>query len=528
MLISLTRFGFRFSRRLTLTNPRQASVPPEGPPYSTVTPHSDAKSLFRGSALYAVANIGDKLISFFVLIPIYARFLTPAAYGLIALSDSIGQLIVRVFGLSLDDSLRRLYFQYIDQPQKLRQYVSTVLWSVLATVVLMLVLSFTIVPVAIHRFAPDFDVPFYPYISFSIGGAIGMYILLYRQLLYQVQSAAQKYLALSATSFAVTVAFALTLVVVMRRGAYGMLLAKLLAGSCIALLSIALMRRWFAGGWKWEYLKETLHLSLPLIPHYLTNYGLDVADRFILARYRPLAEVGLYSLAYTFGKSMYLVGLSVHQAWSPTFFSIARQGTESKERLGRMTSLIAIFLIWIAIAGTLAVQVFIGRFLDARYHPAARVVPWIVGSYLFQALYALCMLSAMQAKRSIFLFASSAGAFAVNVALNIILAPKYGMYGSAYANLLAFVVIAVLMYFFGQRLFHIPYQMGRILAALAVYCGVLAITQWNTQFSRIVVNGVAFAIGTVLLYLVSGRNLDAIWTILQRKDRSQREEISSS
>jgi O-antigen/teichoic acid export membrane protein len=159
------------------------------------------------------------------------------------------------------------------------------------------------------------------------------------------------------------------------------------------------------------------------------------------------------------------------------------------------------------------------HFLDARYHAAARVVPWIIGSFLFQGMYALSMLSAMQAKRTIFLLASSSGAFAINVILNFVLAPRWGMYGSAYANFIAFVVIAVLMYFFAQRLFHVPYRMARVLGALAVYCFALAVTQCTLPWPRIIVNSVVFLICTALLYQLSGHNMDAVKAILRRKDR---------
>lgn len=488
-------------------------------PYASKSLGASPGQLARGSVLYAIANTGDKLISFFVLIPLYARYLSPAAYGLIALSDSIAQLVVRIFGFSLDDGLRRLYFQHIDQPARLKSFVSTVLWTALGTVGLMLLLGFTLVPHVLSRVAPTFDVPFYPYIGLSLGGAVGLYVVLFRQTLYQVHSAPAKYLALSAVSFSFTVTGAVTLVVFLHKGAYGMLLGKLLAAVGAAVVSLFLMRQWLTAGWKWEHLHETLLLSLPLIPHYLTNYGLDLADRFILARYRPLAEVGLYSLAYTFGKTMYIVGLSVHQAWSPTFFSIARHGSSGNVRLGRMASMIAIMLTWIALTGTLAAQVFIVRVLDVRYHAAARVVPWIIGSFLFQAIYSLTVLSAMQAKRTIFLFASSAGAFTVNVALNFLLVPRYGMYGSAYANLAGFLVIAILMYFFGQRLFHVPYRMMRVLGAFAVYFLSLAVTQWESHWPRMLVNLFAFLVGTFLLYLLSGANLTAMKETLRRKER---------
>lgn len=473
--------------------------------------------LARGSALYAIANIGDKVVSFFVLVPLYAHYLSPAAYGIIALSDSVAQLIVRLFGLSLDDSLRRLYFQYVDSPKERADYVSTVLWGATATILAMLAISFGAVPRVMHRFFPRFEVPFYPYIAFSVIAAIGVHVLLYRQTLYQVQAQPQKYLRLSLLSFTANVAFAVAFVVILKRGAYGMLLAKMCAGGLIAALSVFLLRHCWTRSFFWPFMRETLILAMPLIPHYLTTYLLDVSDRFILARYRTIEEVGTYSLAYNLGRAMYIVSLSVHQAWSPTFYAIARHGEAGKERLGRATSMLAIFLIWVASAGTLGVQVFISQFLDRRYLSAAQIAPWVIGSFLFQALYALSMLSAMQAKRSILLLASSFAALVVNVVLNFALVPRFGMLGAAYANLASFMAIAIVMYWLAQRVFVIPYLMPRILAALIVYFLCLGITQ--LPISHLGVNLATFVCASFVLYRLSGSNFKTIRALLLRRSR---------
>ena len=81
-----------------------------------------------------------------------------------------------------------------------------------------------------------------------------------------------------------------------------------------------LARGWLRGGWDRSFVREAIPIALPLVPHLLLALGLVAADRLILQRYRSMEEVGLYSLAYTFGMVMFLVTTSISQAWSPVFY----------------------------------------------------------------------------------------------------------------------------------------------------------------------------------------------------------------
>jgi len=476
-----------------------------------------ASHILRGTALYGIANLGDKVVSFFILIPLYARFLSPAAYGIIALSDSAAQFFVRLFSLSLDDSMRRLYYDHAHDPAVVRRYVSSVLWSVLGTVVIMAGVSLSLGPWLVTRFLPQTQLPFYPYVAFSLGGAIGAYLLLYRQILHQVRMEPGKYVVLSLVSFALTAGFAIVFVVLLRWGAFGMLLGRLTAGLIIATITLIGLRHWLGGGWEWPFVKETIVLSLPLIPLYLTNYGLDMADRFILALYRPVTEVGIYSLAYTFGKGMYLVSVSVSQAWSPLFFDLARGGDREKTRIGRLASSIGLLLIWIALAGTCLASLFVHLFLDARYHSAASVIPLIIASFLFQSFYGIFILSALQAKKTVYMLVSSAGAFLSNVALNFGLDGRWGMHGAAYANLFSYLVVATLMYFFAQKLFPVPYERAKLLVALCTYLCALALTQINVARAFATPALIAsFLLGTTILLMIAGRDRAVLLQYLRR------------
>ena len=65
----------------------------------------------------------------------------------------------------------------------------------------------------------------------------------------------------------------------------------------------------------------------------------------------------------------------------------------------------------------------------------------------------------------------------VNTILNFALIPRWGMYGAAYATLVAYVVEVLVMYLLAQQVFRLSYDLPRTLAAMGVFAVALAFTQ---------------------------------------------------
>ena len=63
-------------------------------------------------------------------------------------------------------------------------------------------------------------------------------------------------------------------------------------------------------------------------------------------------------------------------------------------------------------------------------------------------------------------------AFAFNTALNFALIPRWGMYGAAYATIVAYVIEALVMYFVAQRLYpnKLRPQPDILVGRLVSYC----------------------------------------------------------
>jgi len=483
-------------------------------PYSI---QSASRRLLFGSGAYATTNFALKAVNF-LLITLFTRYLSPSDYGTISLAEIVAITLAAFGGLGLDTAVRRLYFHYADESSQQRRYVSSVLRFSTVLTAAVVTLALVVGPRLLERIAPHFAVPFFPYIALAIGTAAANQIVDYRLGLYQSEQRPLAFSMMASASFLMTSGSALILVVLLRRGAAGMLTGKLMGAAGSLLVAIVVSRKWWTGGFEWKFVRESLPIALPILPHMFLAFGLVVADRFILEYYRNLDEVGIYSVAYTFGMVMYLVTTSISQAWSPLFYDVARGGQEGQRVLGRLFAGLSLLLVTIAIFGSLIAQDVVGHFLDQRYSSAGRLVPWIIAGYLFHALYGILQPSLLQARRVGFLWVVSCVAVVANIGLNFLWVPRWGMYGAAYATMAAYVIEAALMYFYAQRVYPLAFSRSRLAAALVIFGGVLWVTQLQWQSWRLPILGLTLVISLLLIILMGRNELSSFLSSLRRKE----------
>ena len=83
------------------------------------------------------------------------------------------------------------------------------------------------------------------------------------------------------------------------------------------------------------------------------------------------------------------------------------------------------------------------------------------------AAYIVMAIGVGRAKRTQFNWVITGAAALLNVALNLLLIPPYGMMGAAVATVAAYSLMFVLMTWYAQRVFPVPYQWRRVLTAAA-------------------------------------------------------------
>ena len=119
---------------------------------------------------------------------------------------------------------------------------------------------------------------------------------------------------------------------------------------------------------------------------------------------------------------------------------------------------------------------WIVRLLTApAYYAGARVVPLLVfGGSAFIA-FNVMSIGIGRAKATQFNWVVTGGAAAVNVGLNFVLIPPYGMMGAAAATLVAYVVMFLGMTIRAQQVFPVPYQWRRLALIVIAAVGLTAL-----------------------------------------------------
>jgi O-antigen/teichoic acid export membrane protein len=489
-----------------------AIVSPEVEFPDTPTGPMVGRQLLRGTLVYGATNFGLKGLNF-GLVMLYTRFLTPADFGTVALAEVIAAIVAAVSSLGLTAAMQPLYFSYESEPTMLRRCISTLLRFGVAATVFFLVIS--LLGGTLLAATTGFRVAFFPYIAVALGTAAALQLVDYRLVLYQIEEKPVFYSMLAAVCFGLTTTATVFRVILLRGGGLGLLWGKLTGAVLTLCLAVWLGRRWLDGGWDKSFVREALTLSLPLVPHLLLALGLVVADRLILQHYRSMEEVGIYSLAYTFGMMMFLVTASVTQAWSPVFYRMASQGEGKRPAIGSLLAAILLLLGAVALFGLAIANPFIRGVLDPRYWQAGRLVPLIIGGYLFHAIFGLFQMCALHARKAQFVWVVSILALTANLMLNFAFDPKWGMYGAAWATTVAYAMEGLLMYAYAQRVYALPAKGRRLLIVVGVFCALLVITQFSLPARmQTLATVVACALGLTLFWRMGRGDLVTLKNLL--------------
>jgi O-antigen/teichoic acid export membrane protein len=202
------------------------------------------------------------------------------------------------------------------------------------------------------------------------------------------------------------------------------------------------------------------------------------ADVFLLSHLRADAEVGIYSAAYRFLDLAAVAGVLLVGPVIPVFSSLfTARRHELKDRYGRILETLGVVLLPVAVLTPLVsadvVALVYGRgFLGAS--SVLNVLAWVaLLTYLSLLGSALCVAAGVVRQG----YWTTALAAAVNVALNLVLIPRFGFMGSAWATLASEILLVCVCYAYLTRTFgwlFRPAPWARILAANAALAGACA------------------------------------------------------
>lgn len=416
------------------------------------------RRLASDTLIYGLGSVANQAVAF-LLLPLYTRYLTPADYGTLALIGAAGNVLAMAAALGIHSGLTRIFFTYAEVEDRQAVVATALLFGVASCVLVMAplwVFADAIAPLLLEGpdrvFLTRLAVVTY---GLSALSSIALGIL-------QIHQRARAFVICSLAGLLTSMGLNVYFVAVAGRGVAGVLEGQLLGITMqlgLALFaSLPVLRPRF----RREPLRRMLAFCLPLLPTNASAWILGLADRYALKEFGSFADVGLYALGYRFGsvyETLFMSPFSL--AWSPYLFSILDDANH-REICARVLE------YYVVIGGTLILLLglfgedVIRLIADPSFFGAGQVIFWVGLGFLLRGSTFITV-AGIHVRQKTHL---SAYAFGFGVLLNLlllyVLVPRFGMMGAAFAVLITYGTVSFLLYTIAQRVYPIPYRLGRV------------------------------------------------------------------
>src|SRR4029079_5107632 len=172
-------------------------------------------------------------------------------------------------------------------------------------------------------------------------------------------------------------------------------------------------------------LRAMNRFGLPLVPAALTLWAINFIDRLFIAGYKAQAEVRVYSLVVRISSVIVFVMTAFQLAWPAFAYSIRDDGAARRTYSYVLTYLLLV-TCWLALTlGVLAP--WIVDLLDPKGHftRSADAVPFLCFATAAYSGYSVLAIGIGRARRTQLNWVVTGIAAAINIALNIVLIPRY-------------------------------------------------------------------------------------------------------
>lgn len=190
--------------------------------------------------------------------------------------------------------------------------------------------------------------------------------------------------------------------------------------------------------------KNTVRLSLPLIPHYLAQYVTAGADRILLASLASKAAAGIYAVVANINTITGIIWNAVNASLVPYTFD--RLADKNYSRLDHTTRLLLTAFGGLCVAVSLAAPEVIAVLAPTTYAAGNYAVPPLAAASFLSAVTTVFSNVEFYHKRTGLITTATVTAAVVNVGLNSALIPRFQFLGAAYATLSSYAVLTLLHY----------------------------------------------------------------------------------
>lgn len=425
----------------------------------------DIKKTIKQTAIYSFGNLLSKLVGF-LLLPLYTDYLLPDEYGILAILQAILQILIGVFGFNLPTAMMRWHSSENNEDKK-RSIVFT---TFIATTIVAIALSIFLLPfsrsISLYWFSTEQFSTYFVYLFLASSAGIISNVPLN---VIRLKEMPGFYVVISTIRFLAIILMNIYFVAYAKTGVEGIMISEFWGAVIVIVISFPVIIKDSKFEINLKILKEMFVFGFPLVFSTLFSFVLTLGDRFVIEYFEGTANVGVYSLGH---KIASIINMLVVQSFQLGFLPLAykKLGSPNDKRyfskiLTYYTALLAFSVLSISLFGKEFIELFVK---NKDYWFASSVIPIVALAFLVRGIQYNFSLSFHFEKKTnyvtLIIFVTSA----INVFLSIFLVKITGFIGAAYSLLISSILMMIISYYYGQKIFQINYELIKMTKILAL------------------------------------------------------------
>ncbi len=398
------------------------------------------QTIFKNTFWMGLAEGISKLLKLILLIYV-AKILGATEYGKFSFAFAFVGLFTVLTVLGVPKIMVREFARDKEKEKEFSSIISLIILLNLGILILIFIGSFLITPdPQIQKMIWILAI----YTLFDVLSSVFYYFFRARQhMQYEAFAKIIQVLILTSAGFFILFYFPSILNL-----SYGYLFAKL--GVLIFILLIFFLKigslkiQWNIAVWK-RYL--SMSWPLALVGFLATIYG--QIDSVMIGYWNQIAQTGWYNAAYRIAGATLILPTFISLSFYPVLSKIFKESKARLQRIWNSQMEIMIFLaLPITVGGIILAPKMIGFIYDLSYAPsilAFQILIIMAGISIFSSPFQQALIIFGQQKK---IFWATLGGVIINVVFNLILIPRYGLYGAAIATVITCLSISFMFFKF--------------------------------------------------------------------------------
>lgn len=407
------------------------------------------KKLLSHSFLYSVVPQLPRLLSL-ALMPVLTRYLTEKDYGIYGVITAYIFFIAALKDLGFSVVFVNTFYKHTKRWPLIWRLLHghLIIWSFFYAIIYLVVLYIAMPQGEMHNYFLIASLGIFQLFVFDNTTTLGSYYYRFKQ--------KPLYIAIVAVvTGVISIGTIYICVVHFKMGYIGWFIAMFVTGFVNFLFFINpvyfILELWPVVKWRKKFINPYLKVSLPMIPHNYSAYLQNSSDRVVLDWYKTdVNAIGYYNFAYQFGSLFEVIGNAVGMAVGPYYTKMYTDNT-NKSLLDEKH--FTFFMMGSFLIATFFVSLWMREIFSVLVNNDQLKLSYDIGililmGYAYRPMYWSAGIKLTTHGKTNILWRISAVGGIINVILNLIFVPRFGIYAAAVSTLIGLLYIGFSGYYF--------------------------------------------------------------------------------